>query len=267
MRQISIVIKASNPAAYQYSTLLHLYEIGLYLLDSGLDVIHWASEEELHLNWDYKYMTRLPVVIDEADIPNNYILITDALFYIEDIDKLTKIILLNSPTLQQTVFKSMLYNQLKNKLRILYCTLLDSAFLNTDIGYELWENNKTIEYQYGLYPKYLLHKYATNNKWFLYDGCKIANDRIKSFIEMNHIEYDSVSTNIEIHNMYDGVMYANRDEFFIRFPFEFSLANKKVVMFECGNAFRNLTTHLLWNYPYTINDIPMLNLDLNLLRK
>lgn len=269
MRQISIVLKISNFSKYSYSILSHIYEIGLYLADSGLNVIYWinANEEKL-LDLDLKYMQTLPIIFCEEDLPKSYILLTDVFdSTIENLDKIKKIFFVNNPFLEKTLLNNYDYKEVESKSYILYSNQIDSSFLNTDMGYTFYESNRAYEYDYGIFYKYLLNTHKYTNKHYLANTqtSDVINNVILDYVKSNNIQY-SVVENIASHNIYSSLLYANHYDFFTRLPFEFSLANKKVVMFDCDSYFRKLTKHQLWNHPYVIEDIPTLNLDLNMLK-
>ncbi len=270
MRQISVVLKINTPTACNYSTLFHIYEIGLFLADSGFDVIYWVDTDiERKLDWDLKYMQLLPVVFDEDQLPKSYILLTDSCnFFIYNMEKIKKIVFINNPILEDSIIDCTNFKYIKNKSYLLYSKQLNQSFLNTDIGYSFFENNKTYEYDYGIYNKYLLNTNKYTNKWFLAkETCTDVIDVcINEYIKDNNIQYEKEYDTIAVHNKYISLIYANKEEFFIRLPFEFSLANKKVMLFDCDPSFRKLTQHQLWNHPYIIDDVPMLNLDLNMFK-
>ncbi len=270
MRQISIVLKINTPTACNYSTLFHIYEIGLFLADSGFDVIYWVdSDVEREMDWDLKYMQILPVVFDEEQLPKSYVLITDSCnFLIDNVDKIKKIFFINNPMMECSLTSWQNFKYIKHKSYLLYSEQLNQSYLSTDVGYSFFEDNRIYQYDYGIYNKYLLNTHKTKPKWLLANDTATddINNSLCEYIKDNNIMYEISSNTVSLHNTYISLLYANNVDFFTRLPFEFALANKKVVMFDCDPSFRKLTKHQLWNYPYIIEDIPILNLDLNMFK-
>lgn len=270
MRRTSIVLKITNFNKYSYSILSHIYEIGLFLADSGLNVLYWVcNDQEKLIEFDLKYMQTIPMVFNEEEIPKPYTLLTDAFdsTSIEDLEKIRKIFFINNPQLEKTLVNNYDFKDVESKSYILYTTQLDDSFLNTDMGYSFYENDRTYEYEYGIFYKYLLNTHKYTNKYYLENSTILedVNTVVMDYVSTNNIQYSN-EKGIAIYNMYSSLLYANRFDFFTRLPFEFSLANKKVIMFDCDPHFRNLTKHQLWNHPYIIEDIPSLNLDLNMFK-
>ncbi len=269
MRQISIVLKINTPTACNYSTLFHIYEMGLFLADSGFEVIYWVDTDvEREMDWDLKYMQILPVVFYEDQLPKSYILITDSCnFLVDNVDKIKKIFFVNNPMMECSLTTWQNFKYIKNKSYLLYSEKLNQSYLSTDVGYSFFENERIYQYDYGIYNKYLLNTHKTTTKWFLSNdtATEDINVCLYDFIKDNNIVHET-TYDIAVHNMYLSLMYANNVDFFTRLPFEFALANKKVMMFDCDPSFRKLTQHQLWNHPYIIEDVPMLNLDLNMFK-
>lgn len=270
MKHSNIILTMNNVDKNNLSTFFHLYEIGLFLSDNGFNVLLLLPYCNMILELDLKYMIKLPILLEEEAIPKNSLIIsTEIPNFLYKLDKIKKYFFLNNPQLYTSIQNNLsVWHSIKNNTNILYSTVLENCFLSADIEYSLLENNQMIEYTYGLYTKYLLNTYRNTNKWYFEKEqiTDITMDRINFWLEQHHLPYVSETNCFAVHNNYQGLLYGNCVDYFTRLPFEFSLANKKVIMFDCDPSFRKMTKHQLWHYPYIIEDIPNLNMDLNIFK-
>lgn len=272
MRNNFVVIKSNalkNKDDPYLSSLFHLYEMGLFLWDNGFNVLYWVDDTTLepYLDWDFRYMQQLPIIYNDDMITKNYILLTDTFpNNLKNIQNIKKIFILNNYDLSRSFTYCDIFETINDKCYILYDKRLNEAFLNTDDGYTFFENNLCFEYESGLYTKFTINTHTKENLWFSYI---YNNTEIQNTLDMYIEKYKVKTTNklyINAYNKCSGLLYGMNKDYFNRLPFEFSYNKKNIVMFDSDPSFRNMTTHQLWNHSYIIEDIPMLNLDLNLFK-
>ena len=197
-------LKINTPTACNYSTLFHIYEMGLFLADSGFEVIYWVDTDvEREMDWDLKYMQILPVVFYEDQLPKSYILITDSCnFLVDNVDKIKKIFFVNNPMMECSLTTWQNFKYIKNKSYLLYSEKLNQSYLSTDVGYSFFENERIYIYDYGIYNKYLLNTHKTTTKWFYptIQQQKILMCVLYDFKDT--ILVHETTYNIAVHNMY-----------------------------------------------------------------
>ena len=86
------------------------------------------------LELDLKYMVKLPILINEEEIPKNSLLIsTEIPNFLYNLDKIKKYFFLNNPQLYTSIQNNLsVWHSIKNNTNILYSTILENCFLSAD---------------------------------------------------------------------------------------------------------------------------------------
>lgn len=248
----------------------HLYELGLFLKSNGFDVMHWTDGINNELDYSQRYAETLPFLAGNTYPKSfNYLSYKLPRNNMDVLDKAKNIFLVVTDGILNVLTKNGgdCLIRYKDKLHFLY----DTRLVNLLEGSRMWEifveKGQTHEYNWGIGRSLKINPRKSGN-WFMYSKTAKGQsnldtiERAKLWAKNHKIHFiQDTMCCLDPWNEYDGLLYTRNQDYSGRIMFEFSIADKPVILFDCDDSFRNLTKHQIWNYPYVINDIPELSLD------
>lgn len=276
MKHPSVVVLTQSSWERISGSYFHIYELGLFLQNNGFDVFHWTDGLHNELDYTQRYTTTLPCLSDGV-FPKNF----NFLSYVlpsnntSVLDKAKNIFLVVTDGILNVLAADggACLLKYKDRLHFLYDTRLNNLLEGSKFWQTFCDMGHTHAYNWGV-SRDIIVKPRKSGKWFMYAKTYKGQsqldvvERAKHWAKENKIHFiQDMKCCLDPWNEYDGLLYTRNVDYSGRIMFEFSLANKPVVMFDSDPSFRNLTHHQIWNYPYVIEDIPEPSVDIMLFKQ